>query len=188
MSSNPRPWASQSQVSRVRLNIGAGGQHADGWTSLDRAGHVDVIHDLTDLPLPFDTDSCEGAVAHHVLDLLPRGALHSLLEDLRRVLQPEAVLRVSLADVERGIDIAFDNDIAWFPERRDTLEATLVWFVRQGGARRQLLTRSRLGEFCQDAGFNNFQVFGDPAGKTFGPKWLTDLDGRFQESFYAEAW
>jgi predicted SAM-dependent methyltransferase len=172
----------------VRLNLGAGGQSAPGWTTLDRAGNVDVIHNLTVTPLPFADDSCEGAVAHHVLDLLGPHALHNLLRDLRRVLQPDAVLRVSLADLEFGIGAAFEHDLGWFPEPRETLDETLAWFLRQGGARRLLLTPERLKVLCYVAGFNEFAVFDDPAGKTFGPSWLTVFDARFHESFFAEAW
>ncbi len=169
----------------MRLNVGAGGQKADGWTSLDRAGSVAVVHDLTDLPLPFDDESCEGAVAHHVLDLLPPDTVVPLLDDLLRILQPNAVLRISGANLMAGIDAAFRRDIDWFAEPRPTLEQTVGWFITQGGARRALILPPQLRALLLGVGY--VETRSCKWGQTMGHGWLTDLDSRPTESFFVDA-
>lgn len=167
------------------MNLGAGGQTGPGWTSLDRAGDVDVIHDLTELRLPFDDNSVDGAIAHHVLDLLNPLQIADLLRDVRRVLKPGAMLRVSSAHLEAGIEAALNRQPAWFPEPRGSLEETLGWFITQGGARRSHLNPERLYRAFVEAAFA--WSAHQPAGRTLGPEWLIAFDSRPEESFYVEA-
>lgn len=169
----------------MRLNLGAGGQSREGWVSLDRAGNVDVVHDLTTLPLPFDDASCEAAVAHHVLDQLTRQEILDLLGDLYRVLQPGAIVRVSCPDLEAGIDAAVAGVRDWFPERCASAEQSLGWFVTQGGARKTYLNPQRLRMLSELAGFSWFALL-DRGEKTLGQDWLCDFDGRHDESFFVE--
>lgn len=168
----------------MRLNIGAGGQRAPGWTTLDRAGDVAVHHDLTDLPLPFETDSCEGAVAHHVLCMLTDDELVALLADIHRILTPFAFLRISDADLTRGVDAAIRGDFDWFPEQRESPDARLQWFITQGGARKQFLTTTRLTAALTATGFHDIETV--PIGNS-SRAWLAELDSRENESFFMEA-
>lgn len=170
--------------SAVRLNIGSGAQRAEGWATLDRAGDVDVVHDLTGLPLPLETDSCEGIVAHHVLDLLELDTVVPLLRDLRRILVPGGWLRISCADLRLGVDASLRNDHAWFPEARGTIEESFDWFIRQGGARRWWATPTALHPLLRQAGFG--WVLPARAGLTNGPAWLCEFDSRPAESFFVE--
>lgn len=169
----------------MRLNLGAGGQCPEGWLNIDRAGDVDVIHDLTDLPLPFDDQSCGGAVAHHVLDLLPPDTIGPLLDDIHRVLALGALLRISMADLLAGIDAALRQETAWFAEPCATLEETVGWFVTQGGARKTLLLAPALRTLLHGVGFTETRTC--KAGETIGPEWLTELDSRAGESVFVEA-
>lgn len=169
----------------MKLNVGAGGQRADGWTSLDRAGDVDIIHDLTDLPLPFEDESCEGAVVHHVLDLLPPDAIKPLLKELRRIVQPVGWVRISCADIQAGVWAAIVGTEGWFAEPRDTPAATLAQYIMQGGARQTPLNARQTGRLLTHAGFVNVEPRG--CAKTAGPGWLIDLDTRPSESWFVEA-
>lgn len=169
----------------VKLNLGSGGRLDADWVHVDRAGPVDVTHDLTDLPLPFETNSCEGAVAHHVLDQLTARQITGLVGDVHRILAPGALFRISSADLDAGIDAALHNRPGWFPEPHGTLETMLGWFITDGGARKTRLSADRLRAICETAGFA-WSAHRD-AHITFGPAWLTDLDGRETESFYVEA-
>lgn len=169
----------------MRLNVGAGGQRAAGWTSLDRAGVVDVIHDLTDLPLPFDDASCEAVVAHHVLDLLAPDAMKPTLKEIHRIVARGGWVRISCADIPAGVWAAIVGTAAWFAEPRDTPAATLAHYITQGGARQTPLTPLQAGWLLAHAGFTD--VVQTDFRHTSGPDWLTDLDAREAESWFVEA-
>lgn len=70
----------------LRLNLGCGTDIRQGWVNLDCAPlpGVDVVHDLTRLPLPFATGQfahiCAKDILEH-LDYIP------LLKELHRILQ-----------------------------------------------------------------------------------------------------
>jgi SAM-dependent methyltransferase len=76
-----------------RLNLGCGRDILDGWVNLDLHAlpGVDVVHDLTKLPLPFgeqefDEVRCISILEH--LDYVP------LLCDIHRVLRPDGRLMI----------------------------------------------------------------------------------------------
>jgi SAM-dependent methyltransferase len=74
-----------------KLNAGCGTDVREGWINLDSralAG-VDVVHDLEDLPLPFDDGRFSNILCRDVLehvDLLP------LMEEFHRLLRKGGVL------------------------------------------------------------------------------------------------
>src|SRR5262249_36017946 len=51
-------------------------------------GPADVIHNLTDLPLPFADESVDAVLASHVLEHLERPDLIRLFYDVARILKP----------------------------------------------------------------------------------------------------
>jgi SAM-dependent methyltransferase len=76
-----------------RLNLGCGTDVRAGWINLDVAplAGVDVVHDLSSLPLPFDDNRFSEILAKDVLehlDYIP------VLRDLHRVLAPGGLLHV----------------------------------------------------------------------------------------------
>ncbi len=70
-----------------RLNLGCGTDIRPGFVNLDSAEllGVDVVHDLSVLPLPFPDGSFVEVVCQDVLEHLDYAAL---LEDIHRVLRP----------------------------------------------------------------------------------------------------
>jgi SAM-dependent methyltransferase len=77
-----------------RLNLGCGTDIREGWVNLDLAQlpGVDVVHDLRELPLPFEDQQFTEVLARDVLehvDYLP------VLRELHRVLRPAGCLHVS---------------------------------------------------------------------------------------------
>jgi SAM-dependent methyltransferase len=137
-----------------RLNLGCGRDIRQGWVNLDCAGlpGVDVVHDLSCLPLPFDTGEfmniCAKDVLEH-LDYIP------LLRELHRILQPGGSLEIQVphftsagnyidpthkrqfsirtfeffvAGCEFGRDYYFDFQFAQLAQRRLTfLGGPLFW-------------------------------------------------------------
>lgn len=187
-------------VTLLRLNLGCGGQLAAGWVNVDRARPANpadeclVIHDLRQGPLPWADGTAEAIVLHHVLDLLTEQGGRALLVECRRVLKRSGMIRISLADFDLAIDAALADKIDWFAEPRIVppdyeleldLEATLGWFITQGGARLAHYTPAGLCTLLEDCGFVN--AYATAAHITCGPAWLTELDARVQESFFVEA-
>lgn len=59
-----------------KLNLGCGRDirpQKEGWTNLDAVplDGVDVVHDIVDLPYPFDDEAFEWVLASHVLEHIP---------------------------------------------------------------------------------------------------------------------
>lgn len=170
----------------MRLNLGAGGQQHDGWLAVDRAGDVDILLDLVDDAWPWKRSSIDGIVAHHVLDLLTPAEMQVVLDRCWYVLAPDAVLRVSNANLILGLEQAIIGARPFFAEQRNTIEETLGFFVTQGGARKQHLTPARLMDACKTSGFLGWAFSEEDFDQTVGKPWMTDLDSRESESWFAE--
>lgn len=78
----------------IRLNIGCGNDIRPGYVNVDSTAlpGVDVVHDLNDLPLPFETGSVTEVVAKDVLEHLE---LIPLMQELHRVMASGAKLWMS---------------------------------------------------------------------------------------------
>jgi SAM-dependent methyltransferase len=78
---------------RTRLNLGCGRDIREGYLNLDSAplAGVDVVHDIEQLPLPFEDASFEEVLCNDVLehtDYIP------VVADLHRILRPAGRLVV----------------------------------------------------------------------------------------------
>lgn len=105
-----RPWARRRArhfVYPLRLHLGSGGTHLDGWINIDLVGlPVDLPWNLRH-PLPFSDGSAEAVFHEHLLEHLPLLAVSALLEECLRLLQPGGIIRVGVPDAGRYIqDIA----------------------------------------------------------------------------------
>lgn len=76
-----------------RLNLGCGHDIREGWINLDISPieGVDVVHDINNLPLPFDNESmdyilCQDIFEH--IEYIP------LLEELHRILKPGGIVEI----------------------------------------------------------------------------------------------
>jgi predicted SAM-dependent methyltransferase len=73
------------------------------WKTMDiiASKDVDIVHDITKLPLPLDSDSCEIIYMSHVLEHIPWTQTSKLLRDLYRCLKKGGSLEVWVPDLEK---------------------------------------------------------------------------------------
>lgn len=176
------------------MNLGCGPHPAAGWVNVDRDEYRGAFFcDLLDTPLPFADETCEGAVAHHVLQMVPWPSLERWLAEVRRVLQPGAWLRITVPDLLGAVTAHDEGRSSWFPiddQIERSIGGKLCVYLTQAGATRSVFTLGWLCELCERAGFT--MVHGSTYAierkvKTCGPEWLTALDSRLDESIVVEA-
>jgi SAM-dependent methyltransferase len=109
----------------ARLNLGSGTDVRPGWTNLDVAPlpGVDVVHDLSLLPLPFEDASFDEVLCKDILEHVDYVAV---LRELHRILRPGGRLRVHSPH--------FTSPAVWIdPTHRGAFSIdTLRFFVRTG--------------------------------------------------------
>lgn len=99
----------------IKLNIGAGTHHPDGWINVDACDPTaDLAIDFVTDCLPFDNGSVDAIFCSHVLEHLwwsdvPRG-----LAELRRVLRPGARMLVIGPDVFKTVALWREGLAPWW--------------------------------------------------------------------------
>lgn len=177
----------------VRLNLGCGNVRPVGWCNVDphpdSPERVIVADPLTGLP--WGPDTFDGAVAHHVLQMIGWPDLVPWLTAVRVVLKPGAVFRIIVPDLIGAFDAYDEERIDWFPiadELADTIDGKLCAYLSQCGATRSVFTDAWLREITSAAGFvwaMTCSSDGESTGTT-GPPWICDLDTRLAESIVME--
>lgn len=73
----------------MKLNLGCGSKRIDGFIGVDKfdSDAVDILHDLEELPWPFEADSVDAVTMHHVLEHLgaTTGVYLGIVKELYRV-------------------------------------------------------------------------------------------------------
>ena len=79
----------------MKLNIGSGGTKHDGYTTIDydSLSNPDYALNLEKDPLPFDNDTVEAVIAHHILEHLGDGYFHCL-QELYRTCKHGAIIDI----------------------------------------------------------------------------------------------
>jgi SAM-dependent methyltransferase len=173
-----------------RLHWGCGPITPYGWVNSDiePGPGVDVVADIrAGLPLP--DDGFDYIVSIHTLPELSYAALDHALLELRRVLRPGGVLRLSLPDLDRAIRAYATKDIDYFlipDEVVKTLSGKMIVQLLWYGRSRCLFTQEFMVELLARCGFQSIQLCGyrqthsEHAG-------IIELDDRELESFFVEA-
>lgn len=70
----------------MKLNLGCGNDYREGYVNVDKvAGVADVLHDLDRFPYPWDDDSIDEVLMHHVLEHLTD--IEMVLDEIWRILK-----------------------------------------------------------------------------------------------------
>lgn len=91
-----------------KLHIGAGPQRLPGWLNTDLISG-EVYLDLG-RRLPFGDDTFAYAFGEHVIEHVPESSVAPLLGELRRVLRPDGVLRLTTPDLQKLVAIYEDRN------------------------------------------------------------------------------
>lgn len=110
----------------MNLNLGCGTDILPGWTNVDEtaAPGVDVVHDLTSLPLPFPDASADEVLCSHVLEHI----LHwePIVQDIFRVLRPGGRLTIRVPYGIRGMEQAYHVRY-FYPSTLDAFTSPPGW-------------------------------------------------------------
>lgn len=90
----PNPSPAQPGAPVRCLSVGCGHEARPGWTNLDRAPlpGVDVVHDLDDVPLPFEDGSFDYIECIDILEHVRE--LPDVMRELHRILSPGGRIRI----------------------------------------------------------------------------------------------
>lgn len=128
----------------MKIDIGAGDRKREGFITIDydKCSNADYILDLEKDKLPFDDNSVEFVVAHHVLEHLGEGYFHCL-QELYRVCKHGALIDIR---VPHPYHITYISDPT---HKRPITELGLQLFSKKFNqyCKETNAPSSRLGEF-----------------------------------------
>lgn len=174
-----------------RLNWGCGSWREPGWINSDlhEGPGIDISCDIRDgLPLP--DEHLDYAVSIHALPMISYPDLVPVLTELRRVLKPGGVLRLSLPDLDRAIDAYRRDERDFFQVPEDEVRSRggrfivhLLWY----GYTATLFTADFIGELLRRAGYRAVHHCAYQQTHSDLAPGILELDNREWESLFVEA-
>ena len=85
-------------MSDLRLNLGCGAKHFDGYINVDKFGNPDLCFDLETFPYPWENNSVAEIEIHHVLEHLGQQTetYLKIIQELYRICQPNAKIHITV--------------------------------------------------------------------------------------------
>ena len=173
-----------------RLHWGCGSSTKPGWINSDiKAGPgVHLVADIRD-GLPLESDSIDYAVSIHALQEFSYPEIVPVLQELRRMLKPDGVLRMGLPDLIKGIAAyqAYNRRYFLIPDEEvksigAKLVVQLVWY----GYNKTVFTSEFIEEMLLKAGFKRVDHCRYKETVSPFPE-ILQLDNREEESLFVEA-
>ena len=174
-----------------RLNWGCGSWVPEGWINSDIKDEpgVNLVCNIIEGGLPLESESIDYAVSIHALPEMTYPTLVPILQELRRVLKPGAVLRLALPDIDKGIAAYQRGDSSYFLIPDEDAKSPGAKFITQMlwyGYSKLLFTADFIEEMLLKAGFSRVTHC---AYKQTASPWpeILELDNRENESLFVEA-
>lgn len=85
------------KIQTTKLNLGSGGRPLPGYLNVDclkNSPEVDIVHDLNEMPWPFDDNSVDEIVMSHCLEHLCDK--NSAMREIHRVLNDKAMALITV--------------------------------------------------------------------------------------------
>jgi SAM-dependent methyltransferase len=174
-----------------RLNWGCGDAGEPGWINSDlkEGPGIDVTADIRDgLPIPDDT--LDYIVSIHALPMISYPDLVPVLGELRRMLRPGGVLRLSLPDFDRSVDAYRRRDEQYFLVPESELRSFggraivhMLWY----GYTVTLFTADFIEELLWKVGYREVRRCSFRQTHSRHAPGILELDNREAESLFVEA-
>ena len=144
-------WRSKTPSGPVRLHIGSGQRHLDGWINLDNQDlpGVDRVVDVR-RGLPYK--GVAAIFAEHFLEHLPLEAGLDFLRECRRALAPDGVLRLSTPNLAWVLATHYRHDDA-LPQDQGLLDCLRTNKAFHAWGHQFLYNRAALSLALAAAGF-----------------------------------
>ena len=172
-----------------RANVGSGVDPVEGWDCFDvlGGGRGQVPQWDVRTRLRGHAGHYDYAVAHHVLTALDHHELPGALANIRNILRPGGVLRVSVPDLHGGFVALDGDDVSWFPQDHqiEGINARFCTWVTWFGTHRSVFTGRYLEDLLIDAKFTvRFARYRETHTDHLE---IVELDSRPTESLFVEA-
>jgi len=97
----------------MKLNLGSHNKKMEGFVNVDALdlGNVDVLHDLTILPYPFEDGSAEEIYSCECLEHLPFKIAHHFLKECYRILVPCGTLTIQVPDIGKMCEMYANKQV-----------------------------------------------------------------------------
>lgn len=165
-----------------KCNFGCGSIRKEGWIGVDKEDFGQFTIGSTEL---FEDNYFDMIVAHCSLQMNEYHEIVNVLKELRRVLKPNGVLRISLPDIITGFQMYNKGNIEWFPNGEENIDMRFSSWLTWYSSTRTLLTQAALRLKLLEAGFTvSDSEFGKTALSTIE---ICELDSRCGEVYFIEA-
>lgn len=170
-----------------KLNFGCGSIQPKDWTNVDH--DLEFVKDpKREVPLwtttkTFHDDEFDIIVAHAVVQQFEWHEMVDELKELRRILKPGGLLRISLPDILEGFEAYKRDDIAWFPNGEEKIDDRFAAWLTWYSTSKTLLTEHALINKLFEAGF--LHIIPSSFGESTVPE-AAELDTRENEFFFLE--
>lgn len=86
---------------KTYLNLGSHNKRVEGYVNVDVQDleNVDIVHDLTKFPYPFDSNTIEEIFMEEFLEHISFRFTYSVLKECYRIIKPQGVISIQVPDI-----------------------------------------------------------------------------------------
>jgi ubiquinone/menaquinone biosynthesis C-methylase UbiE len=104
----------------TKLNLGSHNKKIDGFLNVDALSleNVDIVHNLTEYPYPFDSNSVDEILLVEVLEHISFRETHNVLKEIYRILKVGGNLTIQVPDIREMMFCYWNEQICDCVERK----------------------------------------------------------------------